>query len=86
MPCIGISPDEEGGVGMVEDGVRDDGVRDEVDLSSPPRRRDLVAGESCGARCDLRLCRSIMLTAQASMSTGVRLAAWRKGSASCEVC
>lgn len=42
----------------------------------------LVAGESIGARCDLRFCRSIMLTAQASRSTGVRLAAWMNGSES----
>lgn len=51
------------------------------DLSSP-RSNDLVAGESCGARCDFRLCRSIMLIAHASRSTGVRFAACKNGSCS----
>lgn len=45
-----------------------------------------VEGDSTGARCDFRFCRSIMLTAHASRSTGVRLAARRKGSDSCSFC
>ena len=43
----------------------------------------MVAAGAAGARCDLRLLCSIMDTAQASRSTGVRFAAWRKASCSC---
>lgn len=49
---------------------------------SSPRRRSRVAGESWGARCDLRLSRSMSEMAQSLRSTGVRLAAWTKGSRS----
>ena len=42
-----------------------------------PRSRASVEGESCGARCDLRLWRSIICTAHSCKSTGVRLAAAR---------
>lgn len=70
MAEIGISP--EVGVRSVDDDAGED-------LSSP-RNRAFVAGDNCGARCDLRLCLSIILTAQASRSTGVRLAAWRNAS------
>ena len=45
-------------------------------------RRAFVAGDIWVTRCDLRLCRSIMLIAQASRSTGVRLAACIKRSES----
>lgn len=45
-----------------------------------------VEGDSTGAKCDFRFCRSIILTAHASRSTGVRLAARRKGSDSCSFC
>lgn len=49
----------------------------------PSRRRSRTVDEGAdGARCDLRLLCSIMLTAQASRSTGVRFAAWRKASCS----
>ncbi len=71
--AMGISPVLESGVGRVPD---DDGVE-------PPRRSVLVDGESWGAICELRLCLSIMLTAHSCKSTGVRLAAWRKASVSC---
>lgn len=49
------------------------------------RRRSRTAAddEAEGARWDLRLLCSIMLTAQASRSTGVRFAAWRNASCSC---
>lgn len=40
----------------------------------------MVADGAAGARCDLRLLCSIMLTAHASRSTGVRLAACKKAS------
>lgn len=40
----------------------------------------MVAEGAAGARCDLRLLCSIMLTAHASRSTGVRLAACKKAS------
>lgn len=40
----------------------------------------MVAAGAAGARWDLRLLCSIMDMAQASRSTGVRLAAWRKAS------
>jgi hypothetical protein len=40
----------------------------------------MVAAGAAGARCDLRLLCSIMEMAQASRSTGVRFAAWRKAS------
>ena len=70
---MGISPETaDTGVGPREEEVLED-------LSSP-LNSDLVAGESCGARCDLRLCLSIMLTVHASRSTGVLFAACRKGS------
>lgn len=39
--------------------------------------------DAVGTRCDLRLLCSIMLTAHASRSTGVRFAACRKASCSC---
>ena len=73
---MGISPDT--GVGS----------RDEDDLidRSSPRSRDLVDGDNCGARCDLRLCLSIMLIVQASKSTGVRFAACKNGSVSWYSC
>lgn len=63
----------------------DVGVREDGEPLSTIWRKLLVAGESWGARCDFRLWRSIMLTAQASRSTGVRFAAWRKGSYSWDV-
>ena len=48
------------------------------------RGRSFADGESCGSmRCDLRLCVTIMETAQAARSTGVRFAAWMNGSVSC---
>lgn len=53
-------------------------VGESVDRSS-----SCVLGDSCGARCDLRLSRSIRLTAHSRRSTGVRLAAWTKASRSC---
>ena len=40
-----------------------------------PRRSACVEGESLGARCDLRLCFSIICIAQSSKSTGVLFAA-----------
>lgn len=46
----------------------------------PSRNMGFVEGDSLGARCDLRFCRSIILTAQASRSTGVRLAACKNSS------
>lgn len=57
-------------------------------MSAEPRRSDgasrsfslMVAAGAVGARYDLRLLCSIMLTAHASRSTGVRLAACRKAS------
>jgi hypothetical protein len=50
-----------------------------------PLTRGRSAGEGeCGrTRCDFLLFETIMLTAQAARSTGVRLAAWMKGSSSC---
>lgn len=61
-------------------GVRESLEGEEVDVvePDPSRKRALVDGESCGARWDLRLCRSNMLTAHSWRLTGVRLAAWRK--------
>lgn len=63
---------------------------DECDLTSaePLRSTDgfslscslMLAAEGAGARYDLRLLCSIMLTAHASRSTGVRLAACKKAS------
>jgi hypothetical protein len=50
----------------------------------PSLSADRDAGETCKPRWDLRLCFSIMLTAQASRSTGVRLAACKKASLSCK--
>ena len=47
-----------------------------------PLRRACVAGESWGARCDLRLCFSSIAMAHSPRLTGVRLAAWRKVSLS----
>lgn len=69
--AIGISADV---------GVRESLDGEEVDVvePDPSRKRALVDGESCGARWDLRLCRSNMLTAHSCTLTGVRLAAWRK--------
>ncbi len=49
----------------------------------PSRRRAFVPGDSWGARWDLRLARSSMLTAHSWRSTGVRFAACRKASLSC---
>lgn len=53
------------------------------EAAGPWRRSRTVAEGADGARCDLRLLCSIMDMAQASRSTGVRLAAWRKASCSC---
>lgn len=66
-------------------GVRESLEGEDVDVvePDPSRKRDLVDGESWGAKWDLRLCRSIMLTAHSWRLTGVRLAAWRKWSLSC---
>jgi hypothetical protein len=51
--------------------------------AGPSRRRSRTVEEGAeGARWDLRLLCSIMLTAHASRSTGVRFAAWRKASCS----
>lgn len=50
-PAMGISPE----VGVFE---AEDSFDGELMLS--PRSRDWVDGDSCGARCDLRLCRSII--------------------------
>lgn len=59
-------------------------VSEEADgppLNGPSlRRRACVAGESGAVRWDLRFDLCIISTAQASRSTGVRLAAWMKGS------
>lgn len=68
----------ETGVGFLDE----EDLMDDLSLSSP-RSSALVAGDSCGPKCDLRLCRSIMLVAQSAKSTGVRLAACKKGSESC---
>lgn len=69
--AIGISADV---------GVRESLDGEEVDVVEPDpfRKRALVDGESCGARWDLRLCRSNILTAHSCTLTGVRFAAWRK--------
>ena len=72
---MGMSPDVGVRVLVVS-------VMEEAGVSSP-RRSACVEGESCGARCDFRLCFSMSEMAHASMSTGVRFAAWRKGSLSC---
>jgi len=72
LPIMGISPE----VGVCSVWVRKVG-------ESLDRKSSCVAGESCGARCDLRLSRSIKPNAHSLRSTGVRLAAWTKGSRSC---
>lgn len=72
LPIMGISPE----VGVCSVWVRKVG-------ESLERKSSCVAGESCGARCDLRLSRSIKPQAHSLRSTGVRLAAWTKGSRSC---
>ena len=72
-PPMGISPD----VGVLGPNVSLD------DAESSPFSRARVDGDGCGARCDLRFFLSIIEIAQASKSTGVRLAAFRKGSLSC---
>ena len=81
---IGISPLVEPGVGMddevMEEEVCGGGV---AEGASEERRSSCVAGESWGARWERRLCFSIKETAQSRRSTGVRFAAWTKGSRSC---
>lgn len=75
-PAMGISAE----VGVLESL---EGEEVEVVELEPSRRRACVEGESWGARWDLRLWRSSMLIAHSSRLTGVRFAAWRKGSLSC---
>lgn len=72
-PPMGISPD----VGVLGPNVSLD------EAESSPLSRARVDGDGCGARCDFRFFLSIIEIAQASRSTGVRLAAFRKGSLSC---
>ncbi len=59
-------------------------VEEEAEGEEPSRRRHCrLEGLPCeerGCRWDLRFVRSIMDIAQASRSTGVRLAAWMKAS------
>jgi len=78
---MGISPDV--GVCMVRSSDAAVMVWLKKVGESVDRRRSCVAGDSWGARCDLRLSRSIMPQAQSRRSTGVRLAAWTKGSRAC---
>lgn len=68
--CLGAGAG--GGVAAAGDEV--------VDVGVAPSLSDLGAG---GARYDLRLWRSIMLMAHSCRSTGVRLAACKKASLSC---
>lgn len=81
--------------GPLESIVRDDmcrsmsidvGVWALAESEDEPFARGRSAGDlkdSGSIRCELRFFCTIMLTAQAARSTGVRLAAWMKGSVSC---
>lgn len=77
-PLIGISPDV--GVGKEKSGECEEFCP--AMGESPERKAAWVAGESCGARWDLRLSLSNKPTAHSFKSTGVRFAACTKGSRS----
>ena len=73
LVAMGISPD----VGVLEVDVSLPG--EWPPLKGPSlRSRACVEGDRGACRCDLRLAFCIISTAQASRSTGVRLAAWMK--------
>lgn len=81
-PSMGISPD----VGVCIALCPPLSVCEKYVGESVERRSSCVAGESWGARWDLRLSRSIKLHAQSFRSTGVLLAAWTKGSRTYKTC